>query len=288
MIPPKRSEHTSWIGGSALGDDGRFLAVFNLTPTTSLSIVDVAERRFVAEVETPGCSLVYAAGPRRFLSLCADGTALVLALDESGGAPSKAKTERFFDPQADPVTEKAVRRGDEWLFVSFEGVVHAVDVSGPALRFAETWSLVDEAERGAAGASAARSTSRSTRRADASTRWCTRAGRTRTRIPARSCGSTISRKRKRVQRSSCAIRPRACVMDQTKTQPGGALDWLFQMRAARTHGIERILVTQDAAPLLLRRVELPGDARGLRRDAAGAHLRDVSELGIATSLIQLP
>ena len=82
VIPPKRCEHTSWVAGSALSDDGRFLAVFNMNPATSLSIVDVAERRFVTEIDTPGCSLVYAAGPRRFLSLCADGTALVVTLDE--------------------------------------------------------------------------------------------------------------------------------------------------------------------------------------------------------------
>src|SRR5439155_1570647 len=55
--------------------------------------------------------------------------------------------EPFFDPQKDPVTEKAVRRGNEWLFVSFEGVVHPVDMSGETPRFGETWSLVDDAGR---------------------------------------------------------------------------------------------------------------------------------------------
>jgi methylamine dehydrogenase heavy chain len=47
----------------------------------------------------------------------------------------------------DPVTEKAVRHGGSWLFVSFEGLVHPVDVSGPSPRFGERWSLLDSTDR---------------------------------------------------------------------------------------------------------------------------------------------
>jgi methylamine dehydrogenase heavy chain len=53
----------------------------------------------------------------------------------------------FFDPVSDPVTEKAVRHGDRWLFVSFEGTVHPVDVSGDEPRPEETWSLLAEEDR---------------------------------------------------------------------------------------------------------------------------------------------
>ena len=55
--------------------------------------------------------------------------------------------EPFFDPQADPVTEKAVRAGNQWLFVSFEGKVHPIDVAAPQLRFGEVWALTTDAER---------------------------------------------------------------------------------------------------------------------------------------------
>jgi hypothetical protein len=99
VIPPKRCEHTSWVAGSALSDDGRFFAVFNMNPGTSLSIVDVIERRFVAEIDTPGCSLVYAAGPRRFLSLCADGTALVDARRGRSRGVEAHTERRWFDPE---------------------------------------------------------------------------------------------------------------------------------------------------------------------------------------------
>src|SRR5438094_608248 len=146
-IPAERAEYFPGTAANALSDDGRFMAVFNLTPRTSVSIVDVNARRSTAHVDTPGCSLVYAAGARRFLMLCANGAALSVMLDDEGGEARLERSEPFFDPQKDPVTEKAVRRGNEWLFVSFEGGVHSVDVSGEKPSFGETWSLVDDEDR---------------------------------------------------------------------------------------------------------------------------------------------
>ncbi len=147
LMPPKRATDAVALGHAALSDDDRFLAVLNWTTAQSLSIVDVERRRFTAEVATPGCSLVYAAGPRRFVTLCGDGSMLGITLDDEGQEASRARTEPFFDPQTDPVTEKAVRVGSQWLFVSFEGTVHPVDVSGADIRFADVWPLVPESER---------------------------------------------------------------------------------------------------------------------------------------------
>jgi len=135
------------MASAALSDDGRFLAVFNLNPSTSLSIVDVVERRFIGEIGTPGCSLVYPSGPRRFAMLCSDGALLTVGLDVSGRLESRHRSEPFFDPQQDPVTEKAVRWRDTWLFVSFDGFVHPVDVSGAEPVFEPRWSLLSKADR---------------------------------------------------------------------------------------------------------------------------------------------
>ncbi|UCE85052.1 MAG: amine dehydrogenase [Deltaproteobacteria bacterium] len=146
-IPPRRAINVLPSANAALSDDDRFLAVFNMTPATSLSVVDVEARSFAGEIATPGCSLVYAGGERRFLMLCADGSLLTVTLDEAGQEAGKLRSEPFFDPNEDPVTEKAVRYGDRWLFVSFEGQVHAVDVSGDAPRVEAPWSLLDEADR---------------------------------------------------------------------------------------------------------------------------------------------
>lgn len=146
-VPGKRATDAVALGHAAMSDDERFVALFNWTPRTSLSIVDVEQRRFAGEIEIPGCSLVYAAGPRRFFSLCADGAALVVTLDDTGKETSKVRTPAFFDPHRDPVTEKAVRYRDQWQFVSFDGRVYPVDVSAATLSFGEPWSLLSDADR---------------------------------------------------------------------------------------------------------------------------------------------
>jgi hypothetical protein len=76
-----------------------------------------------------------------------DGGLLVVTLDERGRERGRFRSEPFFDPEGDPVTEKAVRWHDRWLFPSFEGWIHPVDFSGPEPLFEERWSLVSDAER---------------------------------------------------------------------------------------------------------------------------------------------
>ncbi|MCK6555291.1 amine dehydrogenase [Candidatus Binatia bacterium] len=147
VIPPKRAIDAFPMAHAAVSDDERFAAVFNWTPATSLSIVDLDRRTFVGEIEIPGCSLVYAAGPRRFMSLCSNGELLLVSLDDTGKEAGKVRTQPFFDPQTDPVTEKAVRIGDEWIFVSFEGTAHPVDVSSSPPRFPASWPLLTDADR---------------------------------------------------------------------------------------------------------------------------------------------
>jgi methylamine dehydrogenase heavy chain len=146
-LPPKRATNAVALAHAALSDDDRFAAVFNWTTGTSLSIVDVEQRSFAGEIPLPGCSLVFAAGARRFLSICGDGAAFTVTLDEQGHEATRAMSTPFFDPRTDPVTEKAARWRDQWVFVTFDGRVHAVDVSGPELRFAEPWSLLSDADR---------------------------------------------------------------------------------------------------------------------------------------------
>lgn len=151
IIPPKRAHNALPNANAALTDDEQFLAVFNMTPAQSISIVDVHNRRFVAEIPTPGCSLTYAAGERRIMMFCADGALLFVSLNPDGTLRESQRTERFFDPQKDPLTEKGVRAGNIWYFVSFEGHLYSVDVSrqpgDTAAMFAPPWSLVDDEER---------------------------------------------------------------------------------------------------------------------------------------------
>lgn len=284
-IPPRRADIVPGIGLVTLLDDGRFLAIFNYSPATSVSIVDVAERRFVGEIVTPGCSLVYGAGPRRFWMLCGDGTLLQVILDEAGAERARERSARFFDPVADPVTEKPVRRGTEWLFVTFAGVVHPVDASGAAPRFGEPWSLLDEADRAAS--------------------W--RIGGTQNLALHEPSGrlyalvhqggphghkdpGTVVRvydvdSRARVQE----IEPRnllaAFVAQQIGTR-SGALLWLLE-RAMPNPGLDSIVVSQDPEPRLFG-VSLRAGTVGVWDARSGAFLRFLENTGLAPGLLQAP
>ena len=147
VIPPKRALLLVVEGNLALTGNGRFLGVFNLTPATSISVVDIEKREFVGEVSTPGCSLVFSAGELSYMMICANGDLLTVTLDENGSEVSKERTERFFDPEEDPIREPGVRYGNEWLFVSFDGMLHTVDVSGAMPLIGENWSLLTAADR---------------------------------------------------------------------------------------------------------------------------------------------
>jgi methylamine dehydrogenase heavy chain len=288
-IPPKRAEYFPGNASSALSDDGRFLAVFNLTPMTSLSIVDMQARRFVAEVPTPGCSLVYAAGPHRFFMLCANGEALVATLDASGAA-SVARSARFFDPQADPLTEKAVRRGNEWLFVTFDGMVQPLDVSGDTVQPGERWPLFDDTDRRESwriGGGQLLALHAPTGRLYV----LVHQGRPDThKEPGTEVWVYDLGARKRVQRITL-LNPLVSFVGQLASldpgHSGGRFGRWFLGTVMPNPGVERILVTQDPNPVLIASASLPPTVT-IHDAMTGAMLREVSEPGLAGALLAAP
>ncbi len=289
VLPPRRAEFFPGNAANALSDDGRFVAVFNLTPVTSVTIVDVKDRRFVTEVPTPGCSLVYTAGPRRFLMLCANGGALTVTLDENAGA-NVERTEPFFDAQKDPITEKAVRRGNEWLFVSYEGVVHPVDVSGPKPVFGPTWSLVGDADRKAAwriGGAQHLAVHAASGRLYA---LMHQGGPDTHKEPGTEIWVYDLAKKERVQRFP-VLNPLPSFVDLQYAAEGGsrlgwATRWLLD-KVMPNPGVDRIIVTQDEHPVLIAGATLP-PAVTVHDAMTGAVLREVSEPGLAGSLLFTP
>jgi len=290
LIPAKRASNSQPVGNEALSDDDRFLAVFNMTPATSISIVDLERRSFVGEVETPGCSLVYGAGARRFLMLCADGVALLVELDDEGNAIRKTRSEAFFDADADPVMEKAVRRGSTWYFVSFAGLVHEVDVSGPVARFREPWPLASEAELEAGwriGGRQLLAVHRTSGRlfalmhqggADSHKQWGSEAW------------VYDLERRERIQK--IALRNPGLTylgvsmeFGQDWIWPFNRLyDWALSMLPL---GVSSLAVTQDDAPLLVTGSEFSGSL-GLYDAARGAFLRRIVTGNLTTLAIQAP
>jgi methylamine dehydrogenase heavy chain len=146
IIPPKRASNLPMMANSVLTDDERFLLIYNFNPAQSVTVVDTKQRKFVREIETPGCALVYPTGPRSFFSVCGDGSLSLAELDEAGAA-HQTRTPPLFDLAADPVTEKAVRIGKTWYFVSFAGRIYPLTVGPKQAAAGAPWWLTSDAER---------------------------------------------------------------------------------------------------------------------------------------------
>lgn len=146
-IPPKRAAILSTSSAAALTDDDRFLLIYNFTPAQSVTVVDTRARKFVGEISTPGCALVYPTGPRSFFSICGDGALLEVSLDDAGRAVSVRRTAKLFDSQRDPVAEGGVRVGDTWWFTSFNGTVYPLESTSRGVRVGQRWPLFSASEQ---------------------------------------------------------------------------------------------------------------------------------------------
>ncbi len=146
-VPPKRSVNMPRMSNSELTDDDRFLLIYNFTPAQSLTVIDTQSRKFVGEIEIAGCALVYPTGNRSFFSICADGSFLDVRLDDNGRAANQQRTRPLFDVKTDVVTEKGVRIGNTWMFLSKGGVLHSIESSPKGLSPGASWSLPSATEK---------------------------------------------------------------------------------------------------------------------------------------------
>ena len=148
IMPPKRASQMPMNYHVQLVDDEKLALVYNFTPATSVSVIDIVNRTFLGEVPTPGCSLVFPMAGRAFASICTDGSMLSVQLDANGQQASSARTEVFFDANNDPLMEKAAMIDGVAYFPTFLGRMIAVDMNGETLEVGEEWSLLGAGDDG--------------------------------------------------------------------------------------------------------------------------------------------
>jgi methylamine dehydrogenase heavy chain len=117
------------------------VAVFNMTPAQSISIVDVIDRTFVGEISTPGCAIIMPAGDQQFLMICGDGTLQLIRLDGAGKESGRTRSKSFFVVEEDPVFPLPLQTNDGWLLVSHGGQAYDVEVDGDDIRVSKPWSI---------------------------------------------------------------------------------------------------------------------------------------------------
>ena len=147
VIPAKHGQTVPTPYSAILSEDGSRLYVSNITPSTSVTVIDTAAKKVIGEIDTDGCVLAYPSGNDRFSALCESGKALTVKLDATGHEASRKLSDAFIDVDHDPAFINAVRDGNTYLFTTFKGNVRTADFSGDAPVFGTSWSLLSDQDR---------------------------------------------------------------------------------------------------------------------------------------------
>jgi methylamine dehydrogenase heavy chain len=145
----KRALITAMEGLTTFTDEQRMELVFNFTPASSVTVVDLVNRRVLGEVEIPGCSLVYPTGSRGFSTLCASGTLLSVKLDASGAVTGRTESKAFNPLDTDPLFTQSTLVGGIRYFPSLHGRIQPVDMRADEIKILPDWPLVTPAEAAA-------------------------------------------------------------------------------------------------------------------------------------------
>ena len=148
ILPSKRAQTGPSLFNLAYSADGHFLYAAYMTPAASFGVLDPAAGSVLGEIDTAGCVLVIPSGRYQVSSLCESGRLLTVTLDAQGHELGRASSEPFFNADTDPVFVQGIPTQHGYLFLSFLGEVHEIDVSGAQPVFSAPWSLVSAAEKG--------------------------------------------------------------------------------------------------------------------------------------------
>ncbi|WP_254604940.1 amine dehydrogenase large subunit [Acetobacter syzygii] len=133
-----------------LSADGQWAYIFNMSPATGVSIVELHDRKVVRTVDTPGCALIFPWAHGGFSSLCGNGSLTNVAFD--GKKAQVTQTKSFFDADIDPVFEQSQvdRHTGQALFVTYTGMVYPATLSAQPV-LGQPWSLQEAASQPKAG-----------------------------------------------------------------------------------------------------------------------------------------
>lgn len=138
----KRALITAMEGLLAFTDAQNMALVFNFTPASSVTVVDLDKRQPLGVIEIPGCSLVYPSGARGFSTLCSSGTLLTIKLDANGAVAGRSESKAFNPLDTDPLFTASAMVGGVRYFPSLRGRVQPIDMKGDEVKVLPDWPLV--------------------------------------------------------------------------------------------------------------------------------------------------
>jgi methylamine dehydrogenase heavy chain len=140
----KRGQFVTLRNAFQLTNGEKWALLFNFTPASSVSVIDLDSRTILNEIDLPGCSLIYPTGERGFTSLCADGTMTSIALDPAGKVASSATSKAINDIDHDAMFMTPTMVGRTAWFATFKGSLHGIDLSGPVARDLGSFAMPKE------------------------------------------------------------------------------------------------------------------------------------------------
>jgi len=149
VLPTKRGLMTAMQGMFTFTDHERLALVFNFTPASSVTVVDLPKRKVLSEVGIPGCSLTYPTGERGFSTLCASGTLLSVKLGADGKVNGRSESKAFNALDTDPLFTASATVGGVRYFASMLGHIQPIDMRGDDAVVLPGWSLVSSEEAAA-------------------------------------------------------------------------------------------------------------------------------------------
>ncbi|HJN94602.1 MAG: hypothetical protein CMQ20_07400 [Gammaproteobacteria bacterium] len=148
ILIPNHMARLSLRAHMGLLNNGRHLAVLNMNPGHSVSVVDVQDRVFVYEASTPGCAVLMPVASNDFLQVCGDGTLQLIQLDLSGFEENRARSDVFFNVLDDPIFDRVTRSADGWYMISHAGNIFEVSTDDDEINISDGWSVLPDDEEG--------------------------------------------------------------------------------------------------------------------------------------------
>ncbi len=143
ILPTKRAQDSGVRALMAPGAKGEYFFLQNSTPASSVTVVDLAHHKVIADIPTAGCFGVYpsASEPARFSTLCGDGAVVTIGFDAKGKETERRRSAVLFDPDSDPIYIATEPDHGKNMFLSYLGNVHVIDMSGPVATQEKPWSV---------------------------------------------------------------------------------------------------------------------------------------------------
>lgn len=123
-----------------ISDDGKTGYVYNLSPASSVNVIDLAKRKFVQTVELPGCASLMPNPVGGFSALCGDGTIATAAV--TGKTSKITHTAPFFSATNDPIFDNYIydRGKAEATFLTYTGLISQAKIGATPV-VGTPWSI---------------------------------------------------------------------------------------------------------------------------------------------------